>query len=144
MPDELLEREARLIALAWSGFQSAARMDEAIAGAVARARPERRVVLTALLDLHLSLLSRLPLGLVQNDEVEAEFLAVFGYAPQLFRDPAQAAAQLLELRLHTAATFLLRLTSGDTITAAEVAGQGQADLAAIIEQERQARRAQLA
>lgn len=138
--DDALKREARVTALAWSGFQSAARMDEALREAHAGALPEARPLLEAFLGLHLGPLSHLPLRLLAGEDASEEFRAVFGFPPKLFRDPAQSAAQLLELRTQTATTYLLRLAAGGAVSLDDVARQGQADLETIIHQEREARR----
>ncbi|ABW35028.1 hypothetical protein Dgeo_2985 (plasmid) [Deinococcus geothermalis DSM 11300] len=136
-----LKREARVTTLAWSGFQIAARMDEALREAQAGALPEARALLDAFVGLHLGPLSGLPLRLLAGEDASEAFQAVFGFPPKLFRDPARSAAQLLELRTQTATTYLLRLATGGAVGADEVARQGQADLETIIDQEREARRA---
>lgn len=135
-----LKREARVTTLAWSGFQIAARMDEALKEAHAGAPPELRPLLGALLDLRLGTLCGLPLRLLGGEDVQADFRAVFGYPPNVFQDPVQAAAQLLDLRTHTVTTYLLRLAAGGPISVDAIREQGRLDLAVIIEQEREARK----
>lgn len=138
--EDALQRETRVKAMAWSGFQTAARMDEALREAHAGALPETRALLAAFIDLHLGQLSTLPLRLLAGEDASGEFRAVFGFPPKLFRDPAQSAAQLLELRTHTATTYLLRLATGGAVGADDVARQGRMDLETIIQHEREARR----
>lgn len=135
-----LKREARVTTLAWSGFQIAARMDEALREAQAGALPEARALLDAFVGLHLGPLCGLPLRLLGGEDVQADFRAVFGYPPNVFQDPVQAAAQLLDLRTHTVTTYLLRLAAGGPISVDAIREQGRLDLAVIIEQEREARK----
>ncbi|GGB70451.1 hypothetical protein [Deinococcus soli (ex Cha et al. 2016)] len=137
--DDAHRQQARLTAVAWSACQAAGRLDEAIQEAHATAPPERRPVLSALLALQLGVLCTLPTRHLSGEEIALDFQRIFGYPPQAFRDPGLAATHLLELRTHTAATYLLRLATGAPVTPGAVTEQGQADVNAIIHEERSAR-----
>lgn len=99
-------------------------------------RQQSAPIMTAMNDLQLNLLAKLPLALHRNEPGAATaFERVFGYAPSQFQNPVLIAAELLGYRMHTASRLLLDLAAGKRVTPDEVRYQVRNDISVTMSHE---------